>query len=293
MEEAAGTRPDAESFLKLRERIVADYPDLSPQLKSIAQFALSNPDRMAVETAGQLAARLGVPASGIVRFAQAMGYSGFLEMKRAFSENLMYRAQALEVEHPAGDRPAGHLVEAIAQARHGLAALEREIDADTFENAVDALDGPGHIFVSAQHASYPLASMLAWRMIEGGRQCILLDNVGGMALRQSQLAGPDDATLAISFSPYQPSVVEAAKAHRGNGGKVVAITDTLLSPLAPHASVALVVPGNGGEANGLVGPATLLAALAEAVAERSWERKTRQDKPELPEVPRGNRSQDA
>lgn len=282
-------RPVPESFLKLRERIVADYPALSPQLKAIAQFALSNPDRMAVETAGQLAARLGVPPSSIVRFAQALSYSGFLEMKRAFSENLMYRARALEARPPGEERPAGHLVEAIAQAKRSLAALESQFDTDTFEDAVAALDGARQIFISAQHAAYPLASLLAWRMIEGGRQCILLDNVGGNALRQSQLAGPDDATLAISFSPYQPSVVEASRAHSDNGGTVVAITDTLLSPLVPHASSVLVVSGNDGEAKTFAGPATLVSALAEAVAERSRERQDRHDQPEKPERPRGKR----
>ena len=268
MVKTSEARPLPESFLKLRERIVADYPGLSPQLKAIAQFALSNPDRMAVETAGQLAGRLGVPASSIVRFAQALGYSGFLEMKRAFSENLMYRAQALEARSPAEDRPAGHLVQAIAQARRSLAALESQFDADTFEDAVATLDGARQIFVSAQHAAYPLASLLTWRMIEGGRQCILLDNVGGNALRQSQLAGPEDATLAISFSPYQPSVVEAAKVHRDNGGAVV-------------------------EAKGGAGPVTLVAALAEAVAERARERQNRHDEPEQQGRPRGKRSQDA
>jgi len=288
MVEADGTRAGSERYFQLRERIVAAYPELSLQLKSIAQFALQNPDRMAVETTSQLAARLGVPPSGIVRFAQAMGYSGFLEMKRTFSEHLMYRAQALDAPEPADDRPAGHLVSAIAQARRDLALLEREheLEVDLFEDAVGALDATGNVFVSAQHASYPFASLFAWRMIEGGRQCILLDNVGGTALRLSELAGPSDATLAISFSPYQPSVVEAATAHRRHGGSIVAITDTMLSPLVPHANVVLVVAGGG--AKGSTGPATLVCALADAVAERARERQRRKHKGNAREVIHGN-----
>jgi len=268
-------RTDTENYFQLRERIVADYPSLSPQLKEIAQFALSNPDRMAVETAAKIATRLAVPASGLVRFAQAMGYTGFAEMKRAFSEHLMYRAQRRDASDSPDEIASEPLMRAINEARRSLAALEHDLEAELFDKAVAALDLPGNIFVSAQHASYALAGSFAWKVIEGGRQCILLDNVGGTALRQSQLAGRDDATLAISFSPYQPSVVEAAKAHREHGGSVVAITDTLLSPLVPHAQVVLVVAG----AAGLAGPGVLLGALAEAVAERWRERRRSGDEP--------------
>ena len=93
---------------------------------------------------------------------------------------------------------------------------------------------------------------------------MLLDNVGGYALPQSRLAGPRDVTLAISFGPYQPSVVQAAQTHCEHGGAVVAITDTPLSPLAPHASVLLLVPGGAS-----VGAAVIVEALAGAVAERA------------------------
>lgn len=272
MEEKDDTGSLSESYLQLRERIVATFPDLSPRLRSIAEFALSNPDRMAVETAGQLADRLGVPASGIVRFAQAMGYSGFLEMKRTFSEHLMYRAQTLETPQPVTDQPAGWLTREIAEARRSLASLEHELKPESFERAVAALDTQGQLYVTAQHMAFAVASIFSWRLVQGGCQCIQLGNVGGMALRQSQLARPDDVTLAISFSPYQPSVVEAAMSHHGHGGTVVAITDNELSPLVPHADVLLIVAASSNGTEVLAGPIALASALADALIDRSRSR---------------------
>ncbi|MDA1154847.1 MAG: MurR/RpiR family transcriptional regulator [Proteobacteria bacterium] len=272
MDEADATGSLSESYLHLRERIVASFPDLSPRLRSIAEFALSNPDRMAVETAGQLAARLGVPASGIVRFAQAMGYSGFLEMKRTFSEHLMYRAQSLETPQPVAEDPAGWITHEIAEARRSLASLEHEANPETFEMAVQALDTPGQLYVTAQHMAHAVACIFAWRLLQGGCQCIQLDNVGGMALRQSHMARPEDVTLAMSFSPYQPSVVEAAMSHHGKGGTVVVITDTELSPLVPHADVLLVVAASSNGKDVLAGPVALACALADALIDRTRSR---------------------
>lgn len=259
----------SESYLQLRERIVASYPDLSPRLRTIAEFAVTNPDRMAVDTAGQLAERLNVPASGIVRFAQAMGYSGFLEMKKTFSEHLIYRAQTMEAPSPVTDGAFGWITREIAEARRGLSSLEHDIKPEVFDDAVAALDTKGQLYVTAQHMAFAVANIFSWRMVQGGRQCIQLGNVGGAALRQSQLARAEDVTLAISFSPYQPSVVEAAKLHHGNGGTIVAITDTELSPLVPHADVLLIVGASNNGKDVLSAPVALVCALADALIDRA------------------------
>ena len=79
------------AFAGLRERIARAYPELSPQLRAIAEFSIQNADTVAVETAQQLAKRIGVPPSSMVRFAQTLGYAGFNELKRDFRDNLVYR----------------------------------------------------------------------------------------------------------------------------------------------------------------------------------------------------------
>lgn len=251
------------TFHEVRERIVARYPELTPQLKTIAQFALTNLDRMAVDTVAELAGRLGVPGSSIVRFAQAMGYSGFLEMKKGFSAHLIYRARETEPTSDGSGAPAGCLSRAAADARRSIRSLEQDFDVEAFNKGVDLLSAAQTVFVVGQHRSFASAALFAWLMIEAGRNCVLLDNVGGFALPQSRLAGPKDVTLTISFSPYQPSVVEAAHAHREKNGAVVAITDTPLSPLAPFADAMFYVPGGGS-----TGATLMVEALAAAVADR-------------------------
>ncbi|MCT7378163.1 MurR/RpiR family transcriptional regulator [Chelativorans salis] len=257
------------SFLEMRSRIVARYPELSPQFQSIAQFALSNPEAMATETVVQLAGRVGAPPSSLVRFAQSLGYTGFAEMKRGFRDHLVFLVKTKNDSQgaPQGEGPADALRRLALEAQRDIEVLNRDFDATAFERAVNSLAGVTSIFVTAQHLSYPFASLFAWSLLEKGQECILLDNVGGFALRQSQLAGPKDATVSISFSPYQPSVVEEARAHRARGGTVIAITDTPLSPLAPHANEVLIVPGMAvGSTGSLAGALCLIRSLASAVA---------------------------
>src|SRR5690606_23577447 len=107
------------NFLEMRSRIVERYPDLSPQFQSIAQFALSNPEAMATETVVQLAERLSAPPSSLVRFAQALGYTGFAEMKRGFRDHLVFLVKAKDEQHgaPYGDRPSDRLRRLLRGAR--------------------------------------------------------------------------------------------------------------------------------------------------------------------------------
>lgn len=266
-------RGEQDSFLEMRARIAERYPTLSPQIQAIAQFALANPETMAVETTMQLAKRLNVQPSSLVRFAQALGYRGYNEMKERFRAHLIFRmADTRDQEATRRQKDAGAtgVVDAmLTESRIELDRLTGTLDRQAFDRAVEALAGAAQIYVVAQHIAFPFGCLFAWTLLRFGRQCHLLDNVGGFALRGSELAGPRDVTLAISFAPYQPSVVQGAKAHVDLGGTVVAITDTPLSPLAPFAQILLEVPHNDPPtAHSLVGATCLVQALAISVGQR-------------------------
>lgn len=236
-----------ESFGELRVRIVERYPRLSRHLQAIAQFALANPNAMAVEKITELAAIIGVQPSSLVRFAQAMGFSGTSAMRRLFKVQLLREVaqERLRADAVTGlASVAGHAVldQLIEEALADLDLLRRSISTEQLDEAAGLILQAEEIYVVAQQLSFGIAHYVACALLQTGRQCHLLDNVGGIALRQSELATGRDVTIAISFQPYSPSVVQAAQAHAARGGAVIALTDTALSPLAPPARVVLEAP---------------------------------------------------
>ncbi len=266
--EAAGPA----GYNELRARIVARYPGLSQQQKTIATFALAHPETMAMETAEQLARRLAVQPSALVRFAHALDYDGFRAMKQRFKAHLLFRTTDAGRRSGAATASGAAAPDTVAHAlvERGIAELERlrrNLDGTAFKAAVELLRDAPQPCVTAQHLAYPMAALFAWSLIRQGRQCLMLDNTGGYALPQSTLLRPADLLVAISLAPYQPSVVQAAQAHAERGGKVLAITDTTLSPLAPHATVLLELPClEPGEATPLTALTCIIQALALAAA---------------------------
>ena len=275
------TLPDPRGFDDLRARIVERYPGLSQQQQQIATFALAQPETMAIETAEQVARRLGIQPSALVRFAHALDYGGFRELRQHFKTHLLYKTAVppagrrrpmasgtARATTKASDRPFRVVQEELGDAIDELERLQRVLDPAAFAAAAALLRRAPSIHVTAQHLAYPFAALLAWLLIQAGRQCLMLDNTGGYALPQAANARAEDLLVAISVAPYQPSVVQTASAHHRRGGKVLAITDTVLSPLGPCATTLLEIPRRTPE-----GPASLasLTCIARALVEAARE----------------------
>lgn len=257
----------------LRERIAKSYPELSPQLRVIAEFSVANLDTMAVETAQTLARRMDVPPSSLVRFAQALGYRGFNEMKQDFREHLMYRlGEARERETIREQTATGAIavVDAlISEARRDLDRFAKELDRKQFDRAVLELAAAERIAIFAQQASYALGVLFQSTLLALRRCSDLIDDRAGTALQQIELLRPDTTLLALTFPPYQPTVVRAAKLHAEAGGTVVGITDTLLSPLAKAARITVEVPQRTPTtAQPIAGMVCIVQALAIAIGEQ-------------------------
>jgi len=260
------------AFAELREKIASAYPALSPQLRLIAQYSMANPDQIAVETAQQLAKRIGVPPSSMVRFAQSIGYNGFNELKRDFRDHLVFRLGEINEREALTSHPSSGAIAAVdalmSAARRDLDKLFKELDRKQFDRAVIELVRADRIHVLSQQASFGLGCIFHWTALSLGTPCNLLNGTGGFTAKQAEFLAREDAMLAISFSPYQPLVVQAAKAHAARGGAVIAVTDTLLSPLASVARVTVeTVQRQPVITHPQVAATCLVQALAIAVSE--------------------------
>jgi DNA-binding MurR/RpiR family transcriptional regulator len=74
-----------------------------------------------------------------------------------------------------------------------------------------------------------------------GANSVLVDGSGGVGVDVLRSIGKDDVLLAISVKPYVGHTIEAAKYARTKGTRIVAVTDSEMSPLARLADAAILV----------------------------------------------------
>jgi hypothetical protein len=102
-----GPMPVPQNYDELKEAIGRAYPDMSKQLQRIARFALEQPDPLALDTVAAIAKAAHVQPSSMIRFANALGYSGFTEMQQVFRGHLVARSATVSRANR-GDAPQPH-----------------------------------------------------------------------------------------------------------------------------------------------------------------------------------------
>lgn len=276
-------------FDELQARIGSRFNDLPRQLQRIARFALDAPEDFALGTAAQLAEMIGVQPSALVRFANALGFDGFADLRQVFRVPLRSRPpsyreriERLRTRGPAATQPAAVLQEQIEQAVHELQRFAHAIDAQPLAAAVEKLAAAPQIHLLAARRSFPVACYLAYALNQLELRVRLLDGIAGMNRELAARIAPTEVLVAVSFRNYTGEVIEIADSCRARGVTVIGITDSRLSPLARVSTLAFALPDDGGVAfRSLVEPIVLSQALVVAVGHRLAER-GRRGKPRSP-----------
>ena len=236
-----------QTYEHLRQALVGAHPTLPGRLWQMAEYALAHPDDMALETIAVLSERSEVSPSGMVRFARALGFSGFTEMQKSFREGLLhhmpdYRARIHAARSASSSEQGTPRLQSFVEA--GIASLQHLGESETIlqlNAAVDLLVASERIHVAAQRRSFPVASYLAYALGHLGRPAHLLDGVGGMFGEQGRNLQERDVLLAISFPPYAQEVVALVEDVASRGIVVIALTDSPVSPIHAAAKVAFEV----------------------------------------------------
>jgi DNA-binding MurR/RpiR family transcriptional regulator len=257
----AKTRPKAKTgarrqvatsvtYADLNREISTRYESLSKRLRQIAEFALKNPNEIAIESIAVIAAHAGVQPSALIRFAKAFGFDGFSDLQRIFQQRLREsrpsyseRIAAMR-EEMTGRSDQGPQAILTRFAEANIAALQHlceETKAADLDRAIQILRKAETIHLLAQRRAFPLATYLYYALSKIGRRAHLIDAIGGMDTEQRQLMTPRDALVAITYADYTPRVVETVAFAAQRKVPVIGITDQPLSPLTPQSDVVFYV----------------------------------------------------
>lgn len=236
---------------QLRGEIVRRHESLSKRLQQIGRYILDEPNDIALETLAVIADRCGVQPSAIVRFAKTFGFDGASQMQRLFRDGLLSNNAALgyservrqldQTANAHGVEPAELLGEFIEGNKLALQNLLQTVSEADMRAAVDAITAAEIVHVVGFRRSFPIASYLVYSLLQAGKRAIFIDGVAGLGLQQAQAIGANDLLIAVSFQPYSEETVAIVGAVAARGHNVLAISDSLVSPIAKPAQHVLQV----------------------------------------------------
>jgi DNA-binding MurR/RpiR family transcriptional regulator len=233
---------------KLRAEIVRSYDGLSPRLQQVAKYVLDNPNDMALQTLAVIADRCHVQPSTIVRFAKTFGYDGASQMQELFRDEMLtqspspsYAERIRQFNRRGGTSSSVAPHDVMREfADSNILALEHLKDSvrkADMERAIDLIRTANAVYIVGLRRSFPVASYLAYALRHVDKRAYLLDGVAGMLSEQAGMLANKDLLIAISFHPYAPETAQLVAAARDSKARLIAITDSRLSPIAAGADV--------------------------------------------------------
>lgn len=231
---------------QLISSIQAQYPRLSKGQKLIAQYILSNYDKVAFMTACKLGDTVGVSESTVVRFANALGYSGYPKLQAALQElikNKLTTVQRVEMANEYSD-DSTILNKVLKSDIDNIRSTLEEIDETAFKEAANKLLKARKIYILGMRSSFTISQYLGFYLD------IILDNVHiirmdmGDAFEQIVRINEEDVIIAISFPRYSKKSYEVVSYAKEKGAHIISLTDSLFAPVASIANNTLLVKSN-------------------------------------------------
>ena len=230
----------------LISHIQSQYTRFSKGQKLIAQYILKNYDKVAFMTACKLGEAVGVSESTVVRFANALGYSGYPKLQDALQEvikNKLTTVQRVDMVKEFNDDSA-ILKKIVKSDMDNIKDTLQEIDEKAFEEAANRILKAKRIYIVGMRSSFTIAQYLGFYL------GIILDSVHvirtdmGDAFEQVVKINEDDVLIAISFPRYSKKSYQIVSYAKEKGAHIVSLTDSPFAPVASFTDNLLLVKSN-------------------------------------------------
>jgi DNA-binding MurR/RpiR family transcriptional regulator len=247
------------------------YDRLTTSQKRIAEYIIEHSQEVAFSTVDQMAERLDVNPSTIVRFTYRLGLNGFPDLQERMQElvrgQLSRTGESISegeaVGHLEGTSFGASLSHDWQNLRHTIASL----DAAALDRAVDILARARCIYVVGGSSTFSVAHYFALVLDRLRSNISLLGSNDSFTPARLVDIKREDCLLAFTFRPYAKATYRIAMWAKENNAKVIAVTDSPISALGQIGDIVLLADCTGiGTQNSMVAPMALANALLNGVA---------------------------
>ncbi len=244
-------------------RLNKSYKTLSKGQKQLAAYITENYDRAAFITASKMGRIVGVSESTVVRFAYALGYDGYPELQKSLQELIRNKLTSVQRIQLTGDLQPNDVLKSVLKSdMSNIRSTIDSIDNESFNAAINALLGAKKVYILGLMSAAPLAQFLSYYLGFVMDNVIMVSGAMGNIYEDLFRIGKDDVCIGISFPRYSNRTIDALDFVRGKGATIIAITDSVSSPIAEKAEYALIARSDmAGFADSLVAPLSLINAI--------------------------------
>lgn len=235
------------------ENVIAErvkHATLTKAQQKIADYFIRNPERVGMCSSMEVAKEIGVSDASIIRFARAIGYEGFTDLKNDIYNSLAMQASGGVSGLSLSERyemnrskygGRGSREDYIKVMQYNQERTFQQNGEELFDQAVSRLISAKNRYVIGFRGCLGIGIQCAWllRFLLDHVTAVSDEGPGGIGLLQD--ISSEDCALFFSLSRYYKSDLRLATLCRERGASLIVVTDGILSPMAELADVLLIV----------------------------------------------------
>lgn len=229
------------------ERLSDEWEDLTPEAQKAARYVLENPQDVGVSTVREIAEAAQVKPNTFVRMARQVGFEGYEDFRAPFREAIRQggmtfpdRARWLQDVRKGGDL-GGLYADMVQGALTNIEETFAGINADQMKAAAEAIWSARNVYTLGVGVNNSNARNFTYLASTGMVQFHALPRAGSSATDDIAWADQRDVLVAMTTKPYRREVIEAVQLACEQGITVIALTESLASPIARLADHAFIV----------------------------------------------------
>lgn len=233
-----GSHPREDEAMGFRETLRDSDVKLTDSERRIGAILLGDRHGAPLFTASQLAQQAEVHESTVVRFAQKLGYSGYIALRLDLASDSLGRPRSKP--QPTGEQASlAHVIRAQIEV---LERLEDNVPQAAIDEAMTALISAKHVFVVGDGLVGPLAEFFARKVSILGIPTTVVRQTGTeMELQLATARGGDILVVFVLTSEYE-SVATLHEVLAARGVTIILVTDQPVLTYQPKADYVLAVP---------------------------------------------------
>lgn len=262
---------------ELRE--IINNAKLTKTQKMIAKYILDNSADACFMTSTEIAEKLGVSESSVIRFSRSLGYSGFMAFQKALRKDYQDRVLSISsaitvpAQRIAQQTKLGNNTDYINRhfkiAAKNLETVFIDNPIALFEEAADVIISSKRKYIAASRGNTSLSNYFLLYLKQMIPHVVMTNTTAISPIDHMCNITKEDCLIIFSFPRYSSVDEITAQMAYDAGAKIIVITDKPSALLAPYATCLFTVPVDSNAFfNSFVGPQFVAEALLETISHK-------------------------
>ncbi len=228
--------------------LIESFSDLTPELQKAARFMVEHPEEVGLNSMRKVAKEAGVKPATVSRLSKTLGFDEYESLREPFRQRLRkiepkFSSRVEDLQRRGADDTGALFLDLRRQELENIERTLSDENQAAIEAAANALHGSRRVYVLGLRGAYAPAFLFHYAYQLFQENCRLIDTHAGIFADQLRGIGANDSLLVISFPPYTQLTIDAVDYAAEAGAKIVAVTDSVVSPAA-HAAGHTIITQN-------------------------------------------------